>query len=457
MLFQTWTFFIFFTLLYLLFRIIRGPEARGYLVLFASLIFYAWWNPWYIFLILWIITADYTVVFLMERYGRRRPILAVSVINSILVLGFFKYAGFLADSINYLFAAAGTGTAVSRPEIILPAGISFYIFISLGYVFDYYYGNTEREKSWFSYALFVSFFPQIIAGPICRASMMLPQFKLFRGPSADDTAEGIYLFTRGIFRKIVVADYFALYADRIFGNPAQFASADLALGALAFTWQIYFDFSGYTDMARGIARMFGIDLMENFRLPYMACGTREFWQRWHISLSSWFGDFVYKPLGGNRSGRLKESRNIITTMLLSGLWHGAAWNFLLWGLIHGILHSMSKAAGRFSITGRVPVFAKRIFTFIIVVFTWIFFRSENAADAFTFITGIFSFSAGVPAAPLLMIMLMVVCYALHWLAEYRWLRFMERPTARGFAVAAMVLCLLFVSSSRVSGFIYQQF
>ncbi|HPS57447.1 MAG TPA: MBOAT family O-acyltransferase [Spirochaetota bacterium] len=457
MLFQTWTFFLFFAVLYLLFRIIRSSEGRGFLILFASLLFYALWNPWYIFLLLWIITADYTVVYLMERYGRRKSILALSVINSILVLGFFKYAGFLSDSINSMLAAAGTAASIPRPEIILPAGISFYIFISMGYVFDYYYGSTQREKSWFKYALFVSFFPQILAGPIGRAAKLLPQLRLFRTPSPDDTAEGIYLFTRGIFRKVVLADYFALYADKIFGNPGQYASADLALGALAFTWQIYFDFTGYTDMARGIARCLGIELMENFNLPYTAKNTKEFWARWHISLSSWFGDFVYKPLGGNRNGRFKESRNIISTMLLSGLWHGAAWNFLLWGLIHGILHSGSKLFSGIRIIQRVPDAAKRIITFILVVFTWIFFRAENSGDAFTVIAGIFSFEWRVPAAPVVMLALMGICYAVHWLGEYGWMKFMERPAARGIAAAVMVLCVLFVSSGPVSGFIYQQF
>lgn len=457
MLFQTWTFLIFFAVLYLLFRLARGPEARGGIVLAASLFFYAWFNPWYIFLILWIINADYAVVFLMERYGRRKSILAAGVMNSILVLGFFKYAGFLSGAINQVLSAAGIALAVPVPEILLPAGISFYIFISMGYVLDYYYGRAEREADWFRYALFVSFFPQIVAGPIGRAAKLLPQLKLLRTPSPDDASEGMYLFTRGIFRKVVLADYFALYADKIFGNPAQFASADLALGALAFTWQIYFDFSGYTDMARGIARMLGIELMENFNLPYTAVSTKEFWARWHISLSSWFGDFVYKPLGGSREGRFKESRNIIITMLISGLWHGAAWNFLLWGLIHGILHSMSKLLSGSGLAGRVPAAVKRVIIFILIVFTWIFFRAENAADAFAVVTGIFSFEWRVPVAPVMMLALMAACYAVHWMGEYGRTRFMERPLARGMAAAAMVLCVLFVSSGPVSGFIYQQF
>lgn len=210
-------------------------------------------------------------------------------------------------------------------------------------------------------------------------------------------------------------------------------------------------------MARGTARMLGIVLMENFNLPYTAKNTKEFWARWHISLSSWFGDFVYKPMGGNRSGRLKESRNIIATMLLSGLWHGAAWNFLLWGLAHGMLHSGSKLFFGVAIIQKVPAAAKRIFTFILIVFTWIFFRAENASDAFTVISGIFSFQWSLPSVPAVMLALMAVCYALHWLGEYGVTGFMERPAARGVAASVMVLCVLFVSSSSVSSFIYQQF
>jgi len=457
MLFQTWTFLLFFSAVFILFGIVRNTRGRQYLVLSASLLFYAWWNPWYILLILWIITADYSAVYLMERYGRRRIFLILSITSSLLVLGFFKYAGFLSDSINSIASLAGAGPMLARPEIILPAGISFYIFISMGYVFDYWYGRVEREGSWFRYALFVSFFPQILAGPIARAGSLMGQLNIFRGPSAGDAAEGVYLFTRGVFRKVALADYFALYADKVFGNPAGFASSDLALGALAFTWQIYFDFSGYTDMARGTARLLGIELMENFNLPYAAANTKEFWARWHISLSSWFGDYVYKPMGGNREGRLKESRNIIATMVLSGLWHGAAWNFILWGFVHGVLHSLSKVISGTGLSARTPIAAKRLITFVLIVFTWIFFRAENASDAFTFIAGIFSFSSGPASAPGLMVSLMAVCYLLQWAGEYGMLRFADRPAVRGWAAACMMLCVIFVASGSASGFIYLQF
>lgn len=457
MLFQTWTFIFYFAAVYLLFRAVKSSGGRKPVVLAASLLFYAWWNPWYIFLMLWIITADYCAVYLMERYGRKKIILALSVTNSLLVLGFFKYAGFLSDCINSMLAALSVGIILPRPEILLPAGISFYIFISMGYVFDFYYARIDREKGYLNYALFVSFFPQILAGPIGRGAQLLPQLKAFITPSAEDTAEGIYLFTRGLFRKIILADYFALYADKVFGNPAQFTSGDLVLGALAFTWQIYFDFTGYTDMARGVARMLGITLMENFNLPYIAVSTKEFWARWHISLSSWFGDYVYKPLGGNRGGKLRESRNIIITMLLSGLWHGAGLNFILWGLIHGLMHSLSKVFAAFSFSAKVPVAVKRVVTFGLIVFTWIFFRAENAADAFTMIGGILSFTWHIPSVPVVMLALMMLCYAFQWLREYGLLRFAERPGVKGIAAAAMALCVLVLSSGSVNEFIYLQF
>ena len=210
-------------------------------------------------------------------------------------------------------------------------------------------------------------------------------------------------------------------------------------------------------MARGAARMLGITLMENFNLPYAAANTKEFWARWHISLSSWFGDYVYKPLGGSRSGKLKESRNIIITMLLSGLWHGAGLNFILWGFIHGVMHSLSKVLSGLSFSAKLPVWSKRIITFVLIVFTWIFFRAENAADAFAMIAGIFSFTWSMPAAPVVMVILMVLCYLFQWVMEYGAVQSDGNPGMKGAAAAAMALCVLALSSGAANEFIYLQF
>jgi D-alanyl-lipoteichoic acid acyltransferase DltB (MBOAT superfamily) len=457
MLFQTWTFLLFFTVLYLLFRSIKNSTGRQYLILAASFIFYGWFNPLYPLLLLWIIAADYIFLMLMEKTGRKKLFLLLSIINSLMLLSSFKYAGFIISNINELFALTGNTYRFPQPDILLPVGISFFIFISMGYVIDCYFGKVEREKNFGRHALFVSFFPQLSAGPIARASGLIPQLRDWNRGTGSDLAEGAYIFIRGLFKKIALADFFALYADKIFGNPAQFGSADLILGALAFTWQIYFDFSGYTDMARGIARCFGIELMENFRLPYMAASTGDFWGRWHISLSSWFRDYLYIPLGGNRKGKLTESRNTVITMLLSGLWHGASWNFVLWGFIHGMLHATGKVIGRFRIIQVTPVFIRRIAVFILIVFTWIFFRAESGADAFSYIAGIFSSGYSAPSMPVLMLFVMVICYLYGWLKEYRSLNFMEKPAVKSIASIIMLAWILIFASSDASDFIYFQF
>jgi D-alanyl-lipoteichoic acid acyltransferase DltB (MBOAT superfamily) len=457
MLFQTWTFLFFFAVLYLMFRSIKNSTGRQYLILAASFIFYGWFNPLYPLLLLWIIAADYLFILLMERTGKRKLFLILSITNSLVLLSSFKYAGFIISNINELLTFSGYSYRMPQPDILLPVGISFFIFISMGYIIDYYFEKVEREKNFGRHALFVSFFPQLSAGPIARASGLIPQLKDWSRGTGSDLAEGAYIFIRGLFRKIALADFFALYADKVFGNPAQFGSPDLVLGALAFTWQIYFDFSGYTDMARGIARCFGIELMENFRLPYMAASTGDFWGRWHISLSSWFRDYLYIPLGGSRKGKITESRNTMITMLLSGLWHGAAWNFVLWGFIHGALHVIGKIIGRFRVIQITPVFMRRIIVFILIVFTWIFFRAESGTDAFNYIGEIFSSGYAAPSMPVLMYALMIICYLFGWFREYGLLNFMEKPAVKSIILIIMLAWVLIFASSDASDFIYFQF
>ncbi len=457
MLFQTWTFLFFFSIVYLLFRSIKSSAGRQYLILIASFIFYGWWNPLYPLILLWVIAADYIFIMLMERTGKRKLFLILSISNSLILLGSFKYAGFITVNINEILSISGISYRVPQPDILLPVGISFFIFISMGYVLDFYFGRVDRERNFGRHALFVSFFPQISAGPIARASGLIPQLKDWHRGSSSELAQGIYIFTCGLFKKIALADFFALYADKIFGNPAQFGSADLLFGAFAFTWQIYFDFSGYTDMARGIARCFGIELMENFRLPYMAVSTGDFWGRWHISLSSWFRDYLYIPLGGNRRGKHIESRNIMITMLLSGLWHGAAWNFVLWGFIHGTLHVTGKLIGKFWIIKKIPVFIRRIIIFILVAFAWIFFRAESGPDAFSYIGGIFTSGFTAPSMPILMFILMLLCYIYEWFKEYGLIKFVESPFIRSFMILFMLAWIIIFASSDASDFIYFQF
>jgi len=457
MLFHSWTFLLFFVTVYALFSFTKNGLWKRNIILAASFIFYGWWNPLYLIIISWVIIFDFSSMYFMETTGRRKLFLSLSIMDALLILAVFKYSAFIVNNINMLLAGAGSGVTIPQPGILFPVGISFFLFVSLGNTIDCYFGKTEREKSLVQYASFVSFFPSLLAGPIERGHRLLPLLRSWPGVTKDDIAEGIYLFIRGLFKKIALADYFALYADRIFANPAQFTSGDLVAGAFAFTWQIYFDFSGYTDMARGVARTLGIDIMENFRLPYMASGTGDFWRRWHISLSSWFRDYVYIPLGGNRRGEVIETRNTFAAMLLSGFWHGASWNFVLWGFIHAALHASGKLLARIKLMTKIPLPFKRIFVFILIVFTWIFFKSENAGDAFTFIERIFTTEFTMPQIPFYMAGLIIVSYIFHWLGEYWKTDFTARPSLRAGAVLAMLAYILIFVTYSSSEFIYFQF
>jgi D-alanyl-lipoteichoic acid acyltransferase DltB (MBOAT superfamily) len=457
MFFHSWTFLFFFITVYALFLFAKDRVWKRNIILAASFLFYGWWNPLYLLIISWVIIFDFSAVYFMEKTGRRKLFLALSITDALFILGIFKYSAFIVNNVNTLLGAAGAGITIPHPGILFPVGISFFLFVSLGNTIDCYYGKTEREKSLVQYASFVSFFPSLLAGPIERGSRLLPILKSLPVVNRDDLADGIYLFVRGLFKKIALADYFALYADRVFANPAQFTSGDLVAGALAFTWQIYFDFSGYTDMARGVARSLGVNIMENFNLPYMAASTGDFWRRWHISLSSWFRDYVYIPLGGSRKGEAIEARNAFAAMLLSGFWHGASWNFILWGFIHAALHVSGKVIGKIRVMAKIPLAFKRVLVFILIVFTWIFFKSENAGDAFIFIERIFTTGFTLPGMPVYMALLVITSYAVQWLSESGKMEFIAKPAVRAVSVFAMLGYILVFVTCSSSEFIYFQF
>ena len=331
MLFHTWPFALFFLVVYPVYLVLKGTRFRLPWLLAASYFFYACFNPLYLFLIGYSTLLDYTVVTIMAKSPRRKMWLSVSIINNIALLGFFKYGGFVTENLNALLSSLNISYAIPEPGFLLPIGISFYVFQSMSYTIDYYRGNMERENSLIAYAAFVSLFPRLLAGPIERARNLLPQLHKVPKVSTQDVTDGLSLFIVGLFKKVALADYLSLYVDNIYAAPDQYQSPALILATFLFCWQIYFDFSGYTDMARGIARMMGINLMLNFNNPYLATGLGDFWARWHISLSSWFKDYVYIPLGGNRKGTFNTYKNMFLTMVISGLWHGAAWTFVIWG------------------------------------------------------------------------------------------------------------------------------
>ena len=389
MLFHTWTFAIFFAVVYPVYRLTKGTRLELPWLLAASYVFYGWWNPLYLILIAYGTIMDYWIVVRMEKSRRKKWWIALSVVSNLGLLGFFKYAGFVATNLNWLLAHLGIGYALPQPDILLPVGISFFTFQSMSYIIDCYRGHVKREHSFLRYAVYVSLFTQLVAGPIERASNLLRQLREEHRITRGDVSDGLSLFVVGLFKKVALADYLALYVDKVYGAPGNFEAPALALATFAFAWQIYFDFSGYTDMARGIARMMGLRLMLNFNNPYLADSLGDFWQRWHISLSTWFKDYVYIPLGGNRGGTLLTYRNMVLTMVISGLWHGAAWTFLIWGVLHAAGRVLTRELERSRFyRERVPRPVKQLGVFAFVTFAWIFFRAQSVGDAWLIVSRI---------------------------------------------------------------------
>ncbi len=458
MLFHSWVFIVFLAITYPLFLLVKNTRFRCPLLLAASYVFYGWWNPLYLLLILWSTTVDYLVVVWMSRSGPRRFCLAASVVNNLALLGFFKYGAFVTGNVNALLEKTGIEYAVPMPDVLLPVGISFFVFQSMSYTIDFYRGNVDKEPNFIRYATFVSLFPQLVAGPIERARNLLPQLREKIVIKSEDVSDGVSLFVTGLFKKVALADYLALYVDEVYAVPDLYDAPALLLATFAFAWQIYFDFSGYTDMARGVARIMGIRLMLNFNNPYLAVGLRDFWQRWHISLSTWFRDYVYIGLGGNRGGEISTYVNMALTMIISGLWHGAQWTFVLWGVLHalGRVATRKLEESRFY-RDRIPRCVKRIWVFLFVSFCWIFFRAATFADARLIVKRIFAAGFSDPAFPIIMLVLILSVWAYQYIYESRLRALIESRAVRaGLAVLMMIYLAVFATSGN-EAFIYFQF
>ncbi len=458
MLFHTWSFLLFFLIFYPLYLVLKGTRLKLPFLFAASYFFYACFSPLYLVLITYSTLIDYAAVTIMEKSKRRKIWLIVSVVNNLCLLGFFKYAGFVVDNLNYLLSSLDLSYRFPGPGILLPIGISFYVLQSMSYVIDYYRGNIGREKSFLRYATFMSFFPRLVAGPIERARNLLPQLSENSAVYLEDVTDGASLFVTGLFKKVALADYFALYVDKVYANPEQFQSPALILATFLFAWQIYFDFSGYTDMARGIARMMGIRLIPNFKNPYLATGLGEFWSRWHISLSSWFKDYVYIPLGGNRRGKFNTYKNMFLTMVISGLWHGAAWTFVAWAVVHVLGRFATRELERTSFyKDKVPRLVKQLLIFLFVLFTWIFFRAESIGDAGVIIKRIFCTGFMDPKCPVWALVLIFTAWVYQFIYESRFRWFLELAVVRIGIVLFMVLYLMICASSSERAFVYMQF
>jgi alginate O-acetyltransferase complex protein AlgI len=385
MLFNSYTFWIFFAVVVLLYR--RLPHrAQNRFLLLASYVFYGYWDWRFLSLILLSTLVDYFVALELTRRKRRGPLL-FSLVFNLGLLGVFKYADFFVREAVMLFNRLGLDIPPPVLGIVLPVGISFYTFQTLSYTVDVYRGQTPAARNFLDFALYVSFFPQLVAGPIERSTSLMPQILRPRVFGGNTFRDGLYHVLYGLFKKIVIADNMSVIANYAFDLPsAERDGLTVLIGVYAFAFQIYGDFSAYSSIAQGVAKWLGFDLMTNFNHPYFATSPQKFWQRWHISLSTWLRDYLYIPLGGNRHGEWKTYRNLLLTMLLGGFWHGANWTFLIWGLIHGLWLAahrfLSRRNGVESHADPLPLRAiKLLVTFHLVCLTWLFFRAESLGQA----------------------------------------------------------------------------
>ena len=362
-------------------------------MLIASYFFYMCSGPQYGLLIFCVTLVSYLSAIVIEKYSdkkKKKVALIGTVIVCMGVLFFFKYFNFFSGTANALMNRMGIKQDPITFNIVLPVGISFYTFQTMSYVIDVYKGTTKAEYHFGKYAAFVSFFPQLVAGPIERSNNLLPQIRQNHIFNHDKAMQGVKLMLWGYYKKLVIADALAEYVKKVFDSPRDFTGFALVIASLFFTIQIYCDFSGYSDIAIGTAKLFGIELMKNFKSPYFSGSVREFWSRWHISLSTWFRDYVYIPLGGNRVGKIRHYINLMITFLVSGLWHGANWTFVAWGGIHGLAQVVESALiGKWETQNRLLRVVRTVIVFIFCTFAWIFFVSNSISDAFYVISNCF--------------------------------------------------------------------
>lgn len=403
MLFNSINFAIFLPIVFVLYWFINNKSLKlqNILLLVASYFFYACWDWRFLFLLVFSTVLDYfTGIKMSEAVSKKQKKMwfLISVIVNLGFLGFFKYYNFFIESFTAMLQLIGIKSNPYILQIILPVGISFYTFHGLSYVIDIYRDKIKAEKNFIEYSVFVCFFPLLVAGPIERATHLLPQVKTKRVFSKNLFNEGILQIVMGFFRKIVIADSLAKYVDTVYGNPEIYNSSTLILATIFYAFQIYYDFSGYSDIAIGTAKIFGFKLLQNFKLPYFSTSITEFWRRWHMSLSFWLRDYLYIELGGNRYGILKTYRNLFLTMLLGGLWHGSNWTFVIWGGIHGLFLSIEKfinSKPTFQFLKRLS-FLGYFYTFVVVCLAWIFFRAADLHAATMILSNILKCDFSAP-------------------------------------------------------------
>ncbi|OHD62602.1 MAG: hypothetical protein A2096_14895 [Spirochaetes bacterium GWF1_41_5] len=460
MLFHTWEFMIFFLIVFPVYLFLKkNNRYMNTWLLIASYFFYGWWNPLYLILIIISTLIDYCAgIGLSRPKARRYGWLIMSMVNNLFLLGFFKYYGFFAANFNELASFLHLGMRAPLFDITLPVGISFFTFQSMSYTIDVYRNRLKVETNFIRFASFVSLFPQLVAGPIERASNLLLQLEKEPEVKKKMISDGLSLFLVGLFKKIALADFMAKYADKVYNSPGEFSSLALVCGTIAFAWQIFFDFSGYTDMARGIAKFMGFELMINFNNPYTATGLRDFWQRWHISLSTWFKDYVYIPLGGSRKNKFHTYKNMMLTMIISGFWHGAAWTFLIWGTLHAVGRALTMELEEKNFYQRIPRLAKQIFIFAFACLTWVYFRGRSVTEANGILARIFRWdTAGRMEIPVVMFIMIGIIWIYELMFNSSSRKILELAPVRIGLALVMLVYIAFFATAAHNQFIYFQF
>lgn len=481
MLFNSIDFAIFLPIIFILYWFVtnKNLKLQNLLIVIASYIFYGWWDWRFLSLILFSTMVDYLVgIYLVKENNkiRRKFLLWTSIIINLGFLGFFKYYNFFVDNFVTAFSFFGNEIQANTLNIILPVGISFYTFQTLSYTVDIYKRKLSPTKDYVAFSAFVSFFPQLVAGPIERATNLLPQFYKKRQFDYTKASDGMRQILWGLFKKIVIADNCAEYANTIFNNSGDYSGGTLLLGALFFTFQIYGDFSGYSDIAIGTSRLFGFDLKQNFAFPYFSRDIAEFWRRWHISLSTWFRDYLYIPLGGSRGGTWMKVRNTFIIFIVSGFWHGANWTFIVWGVLNAFFflpllltknnRNNLEIVAKGKLFPSIREFLLIILTFSLTLFAWIFFRAENVPHALQYIYGIFNngssfFLTSTYSEYYVILLFIVVLLLIEWIGReeqhalsslgLRW----KKPF-RYLAYYAIVFCIYWFAGKEQQ-FIYFQF
>ncbi len=467
MIFSSLDFIIFFALLLTMLYIIKNDKARKIIILTASYFFYGYWDYRFLSLIIFSTFLDYFVGRALdhnENARKRKLLLFISVFCNLGLLGFFKYYNFFIDTFNAAF-----GLNAGMLNIILPVGISFYTFQTMSYTIDVYRKKMKHTDNVIDFAIFVAFFPQLVAGPIVRAADFLPQLKKKIILTGVNFQNGLQIFLFGMVKKVLVADRLAYFVDNVFAAPGVYNTWTVWLAVVAYSIQIYCDFSGYSDMAIGLARIMGFSLTKNFDLPYISKNPTEFWHRWHISLSSWLKDYLYIPLGGNRKGKVRQNINLMLTMVLGGLWHGANLTFVFWGFLHGsalVVHKFfvklknQIAEGNAFLESNLYKAISWLLTYVFVLICWVFFRAQTFDTAFLIIGKMFAFEAGIKyyyTAMIYLVPLFVFVQAYKFIKKEEYFVF-DLTTYKGLIILIGVVMLIFYfAPTTPSPFIYFQF